>query len=139
MNILSLIFHGVLLLCTVYATFNGGRTGIAGSAIFVATSALTAAATRIYPDWAGASLGLFAIDCLCLLALIVLALVSDRYWPIWASGFQMVAVATHFAMISIPDILPTSFQALLSIWAIPMILVMVMGTQRDRQMLRSEV
>lgn len=139
MDIAPLAFHTALLLCTTYGCINGGRTGVAGSAIFVGASALTAVATRIYPHWAGATLGLFAIECLCLLALILLALTSDRYWPIWASGFQIVAVATHLAMLTIPDILPKSFQALLSIWAVPMLLVMVIGTHRDRQFMRSKV
>ena len=121
------------MLCAVYASVNGGRTGKAGSAIFVLASVLTVAAARMHPSWAGTSLGLFAVDAGCLLALLILALASNRFWPIWALGFQIVAVATHLATLSIPDVVPKSFQALLSFWAIPILWVMVAGTHKDMQ------
>jgi hypothetical protein len=84
-------------------------------------------------NWAGTSLELFAVDAGCLLALLILALMSNRFWPIWALGFQIVAVATHLATLSIPDVVPKSFQALLSFWAIPILWVMVVGTHKDLQ------
>lgn len=133
MDTILLAFYSALLLCAVYASVNGGRTGKAGSAIFVLASVLTVAAARIHPSWAGTSLGLFAVDAGCLLALLILALASNRFWPIWALGFQIVAVATHLATPSIPDVVPKSFQALLSFWAIPILWVMVAGTHKDMQ------
>jgi len=60
-----------------------------------------------------------------------LACNSGRYWPIWATGFQIVAVATHFASLWIPDIVPIAYQALLSFWSIPILGVMVAGTWLD--------
>jgi hypothetical protein len=68
-----------------------------------------------------------------LLALLILALMSNRFWPIWALAFQTVAVATHLATLSIPDVVPKSFQALLSFWTIPILWVMVAGTHKDLQ------
>jgi hypothetical protein len=133
MDTILLAFYSALLLCAVYASVNGGRTGKAGSAIFVLASVLTVAAARMHPSWAGTSLGLFAVDAGCLLALLILALASNRFWPIWALGFQIVAVATHLATLSIPDVVPKSFQALLSFWAIPILWVMVAGTHKDMQ------
>ncbi len=133
MDTILLAFYSALLLCAVYASVNGGRTGKAGSAIFVVASVLTVAAARMHPNWAGTSLGLFAVDAGCLLALLILALASNRFWPIWALGFQIVAVATHLATLSIPDVVPKSFQALLSFWAIPILWVMVAGTHKDMQ------
>lgn len=133
MDTILLAFYSALFLCATYASKNGGRTGKAGSVIFIVASISTVAAVRISPSWAGTSLGLFAVDAGCLLALVILALKSNRFWPIWALGFQIVAVATHLATLSIADVMPKSFQALLSFWAIPILWVMVAGTQKDRQ------
>jgi hypothetical protein len=133
MDTILLAFYSALLLCAAYASVNGGRTGKAGSAIFIVASIMTVAMARMNPNWAAPSLGLFAVDSGCLLALIMLALASNRWWPIWALGFQIVAVATHLATLSIPDVVPKSFQALLSFWAIPILWVMVAGTHKDRQ------
>ena len=133
MDTILLAFYSALLLCAAYASLNGGRTGKAGSAIFIVASIMTVAAARMNPSWAGTSLGLFAVDAGCLLALLILALMSNRFGPIWALGFQTVAVATHLATLSIPDVVPKSFQALLSFWAIPILWVMVAGTHKDLQ------
>jgi hypothetical protein len=133
MDTILLAFYSALLLCAAYASVNGGRTGKIGSAIFILATILSAAAVQMNPNWAGTSLGLFAVDAGCLLALLILALMSNRFWPIWALGFQIVAVATHLATLSIPDVVPKSFQALLSFWAIPILWVMVVGTHKDLQ------
>ena len=133
MDTILLAFYSALLLCAAYASVNGGRTGKAGSAIFILATILSAAAVRMNPSWAGTSLGLFAVDVGCLLALLILALMSNRFWPIWALGFQSVAVATHLATLYVPDVLPKSFQALLSFWTIPILWVMVAGTHKDLQ------
>ena len=94
MDILQSAFIFALVLCTLYAGINGGRTGRAGAAIFIVATILSAVAATMNPSWATTSYGLFAVDGGCLIALIVLALHSNRYWPIWAMGFQTVAVAT---------------------------------------------
>jgi hypothetical protein len=133
MDTILLAFYSALLLCVAYASVNGGRTGKAGSAIFILATLLSEAAVRMNPDWAGTSLGLFAVDAGCLLALLILALMSNRFWPIWALGFQTAAVATHLATLSIPDVLPKSLHALVSFWAIPILWVMVAGTHKDLQ------
>ena len=133
MDTILLAFYSALLLCAAYASVNGGRTGKIGSAIFILATILSAAAVQMNPNWAGTSLGLFAVDAGCLLALLILALMSNRFWPIWALGFQIVAVATHLATLSIPDVVPKSFQALLSFWTIPILWVMVAGTHKDLQ------
>ena len=139
MDILQSAFIFALLLCTLYASINGGRTGRAGAFIFIAATILSAAAATLNPSWATTSYGLFAVDGGCLVALIILAMNSSRFWPIWAMGFQTVAVATHMATLWIPDFVPTSYQALLSFWAIPILWVMVVGTRKDRQYERSKV
>lgn len=133
MDILQATFIMALILCVGYASINGGRTGKAGAIIFVVATVLSAGAASLNPTWASTSYGLFAVDTGCLLALVVLAMNSNRFWPIWALGFQTVAVATHMATMWIPDIVPVSYQALLSFWAIPILWVMVAGTRKDRR------
>jgi hypothetical protein len=110
MDILQSAFIFALLLCALYAGINGGRTGRAGAAIFIVATLLSAAAATMNPSWATTSYGLFAVDGGCLIALIVLAMTSNRYWPIWAMGFQTVAVATHMATLWIPGFVPKSIR-----------------------------
>jgi hypothetical protein len=138
MDLLQTTFVGALLLSAGYASFFGGKTGRAGSFIFVMATIFTALGTLLNPTWASTSYAVFAVDSGCLLALAVLAVNSNRFWPIWALGFQMVAVATHLATICIPDFVPKVYQALLSFWSIPILWVMVAGTRKDGKYERHE-
>ena len=120
-----------LFLCVGYASIIGGRTGRIGSAIFLSATGLTALATLYDPAWDGTFYAVFVVDGACLLALAMLAVHSTRFWPIWAVGFQTVALATHLATIWVPDLLPKAYQALLAFWSIPILWVMVAGTRKD--------
>jgi hypothetical protein len=133
MDILQSAFIFALMICVAYASTVGGRTGKAGSLIFTAATIFCTLAATLNPTWARTSYVLFAVDGGCLLALIALALSSNRFWPIWAMGFQTAAVATHIATIWIPDIIPKAYQALLCFWSIPVLWAMVAGTRKDRK------
>lgn len=133
MDFLQAGFIIALLMCVAYASMFGGRTGLAGSTIFISATAFTALATLLNPTWGTTSYAVFAVDSGCLLLLAALAVNSNRFWPIWAVGFQLVAVATHVATIWIPDIVPKAYQAILSFWSIPILWVMVAGTRKDRR------
>lgn len=131
MHLIEYVFFTVLILCSVYAWVLGGKTGRAGAAIFLISSLCSFLAVRAHPGWVTTDFGLLCVDLGCFIALYMLSLRSSRYWPIWALGFQMVAIITHIATIIAPDIVPTAYQAIASFWSIPILGVMVMGTRLD--------
>lgn len=133
MTSIPVIFNLVLLLCAAYASTAGGKTGISGSIIFIAATLLTIAANRVNPGWGDTAYGILAVDVACMVALAIVALKTDRFWPIWALGFQIAAVGTHMATISMPEIVPRAYQALATFWSIPILWVMVAGTRQDRR------
>jgi hypothetical protein len=133
MDVKEVAFIFALLMCVLYGSIMGGRTGRVGSAIFVAATALTAAGAMLDPTWASTSYAVFTVDAGCLGLLVVLAIYSNRFWPIWAVGFQTVAVATHIATLLIPEIVPKAYYAMLSFWSIPILWVMAVGTHKDRK------
>jgi hypothetical protein len=44
------------------------------------------------------------IDSLLLIALLAIALKSDRWWPMWACGFHALSVVLHIAVMADPKI-----------------------------------
>ncbi len=130
---IPVIFNLVLLLCAIYASVAGGKTGISGSIIFISATLLTIVANKMDPGWGDTAYGIFAVDVTCMTALAIVALKSNRFWPIWALGFQIGAVGTHIATILMPEIVPRAYQALATFWSIPILWVMVMGTRQDRR------
>lgn len=133
MDFITLAFNLALLFGAGYANIYGGRTGKAGAAILIATTIFWCITARMDAGWVGISFWLLAMDSGCLLVLVILALTSDRYWPIWAMGLQTAAVATHLAALFAPDTMSAIYQALLSVWTLIILWVMVNGTRRDWQ------
>ncbi len=132
MEKLYLLYNLLLIGSTVFAAIFGGKTGKIGAVIFWVATFMSAWATTLNPEWRGTSYAMMAVDSLCLLALLLLAFASNRYWPIWATGLQLIAVITHVATIIDPKIVPGIYDSLSGFWSIPILLVMVSGTMLDR-------
>ena len=71
---------------------------------------------------------IFAIDIIALLALLYLTVKSDRFWPMWASAFQLLAVAIHTVVMIAPDVTPWAFATGAVFWAYPMLLALALGS-----------
>jgi hypothetical protein len=78
--------------------------------------------------WKSPEYALFAVDVLTLVLLVAVALLSDRYWPIWCSGFQLVAVVTHVAIIADRSVVPMAYSLAQPFWTYPMLISLVWGT-----------
>lgn len=95
-NIVRALFWAttVLLVCGI-ALWRGQRYERLGAAVILIGWLLTLAAIPFH--FARTEWGILTIDALALLALVWIALRSERYWPIFAAGFQLLAVMTHVA------------------------------------------
>ena len=62
------------------------------------------------------------------------AVKSVYYWPLWFSGFHMIAVATGLARIAFPSSLTTLYTNTAGFWAIPALSAAVAGVYFDRRM-----
>ena len=130
MELFQILYMAVLVLTTGYAGLFGGRAGITGAAILWAGSLLTVAVSDT--TWASTDYGVMLVDASCLGALVVLAFTSDRCWPIWATGFQIVAVLAHITTLVAPGFWPRAYYWLVGAWALPILLAMAFGTYLDR-------
>jgi hypothetical protein len=66
-----------------------------------------------------AELRVLAVDALLAVALIALALRSDRFWPIWAASFHLLAVYTHLSILLAERIAPLPYGIIAGTWAFP--------------------
>ncbi len=72
--------------------------------------------------------GVLMIDCILLLALLVLALRSDRFWPMWATGFQLVGTMVHVASMTEHGDFAWAYAVGLVFWSFPVIFALMAGT-----------
>jgi len=123
------IYYIFLVTCCGYAIFRGSRPEYLGAAIMIVGSLSTLAIGRMVANsWTNVERGIFAVDIVALIALIYLALTSERFWPLWATAFHLLAVTIHTAMIVAPQITPWAFATGAVFWAYPMLLALAIGS-----------
>ena len=62
-----------------------------------------------------------------------IALVSSRFWPLWAAGFQLTVSMSHLMKAVDLDLLPKAYAAAAVFWSYPILLVIVVGTWRTNR------
>lgn len=87
----------VLLLTAAAAAWRGGWPERLGAAAMVLAWAATAVVYNSI-QLRGFQAGPMLVDLVLLLALLYVALRSDRWWPMWACAFQALNVVLHFAL-----------------------------------------
>jgi len=130
----QLVYLVALTVTCSYAGWRGGWPERCGAAIMFVGSVLTViAATSFYPGWHTPEAGIFIVDLLVLAAFANLALYSDRYWPLWATSFHLIAVLIHLATLAQKAIGPAAYSHAQEFWAYPMLLAIAVGTYKHRR------
>ncbi len=88
-------------------------------------------------SWRAPEIGILAIDCLLLAALLAIALRSNRFWPLWASAFHSIAVVTHLAQMTVPRIVPIVYATVAEMWSYPVLISLAIGAVANRRRLRA--
>lgn len=126
MNPAFVFFLISMLGVCAYAVLKGGRDERIG-AIALAAAAI-GSPLAVSHQWGGPELGVIVVDLGLLAALMVLALKSRAFWPMWAAGFQACAVAVHLVAARSPNMLPAVYAETLAVWAYPVLAALAAGT-----------
>lgn len=126
MNPAFIFFLISMLGVCAYAVMRGGRDERIG-ALALATAAVGSPLVMSH-DWGGPEVGVILVDLALLSALMVLALRSRAFWPMWAAGFQGCAVAVHLVAARSPTMLPAVYAETLAVWAYPVLAALAVGT-----------
>lgn len=126
-------YYIFLVACCGYTIYRGSRSEYFGAAIMIIGSVSTLVVSRLFgTSWTSVEVGIFAVDIVAFFALIYLAFKSDRFWPIWATAFQLLAVTIHPTMMVMPRITPWAFGTGAVFWAYPMLLALALGSFEHR-------
>lgn len=132
------LFYLVLLVACGYAGARGGAPERAAAAILVLGTVATwcvGIAARGYAagQFHQQELGIFVVDAVMFLALLGLALVADRFWPLWLSALQAFGVVAHVAKALAPEILAGVYLTAHAFSAYPGLILLVLATRRHRR------
>ena len=68
------------------------------------------------------------VDISVFFGLLVLAMRSDRFWPMWAAAFQLVATMVHIGSISQTGDFSWAYYFALTFWSFPVFIALMAGT-----------
>ncbi|HEX7783143.1 MAG TPA: hypothetical protein VF509_10085 [Sphingobium sp.] len=131
--IVPIAFSIAVIASCAYVMLFGGRTGRWGGAILLATWPISWAVAPLNHAYGRGLPDLFFVDLIILIGLVTIALASTRRWPIWVAAFQLNTVAAHLAILLSPAVLLQAYYAMITVWGVPMLAAMVIGTRMDRK------
>lgn len=111
----------------------GGKTERGFAGFLLACTVLTFVASRTFGISAAFKYVLL-IDAAILVVALWLTARANSYWPIWFSGFHLIAVATGLAYLLFPPRIPGLYGDAAGFWALPALLAMVLGILADHRM-----
>ena len=126
-----LIFIPLLAAVCIYAWFRGGSDErIVAATCLAGTLATLLAISPLHQRYSGVEEGLMLVDLAVLAGFIVVALRSDRFWPLWVAGLQLTTSIGHLLKGIDQELLPRAYGAALQFWSYPILLILVVGTYR---------
>ena len=105
-----------LVLVCAYALWRGQSVERWGAVLTFADWTLTPLVQDL-SHLHGAQLEIFAVDAAYVLGLSVLALRSDRFWPLWAAAFMILEVIMHVAMLVDHQVRARAYFIGMEIWS----------------------
>lgn len=134
------LFWAIVILICVYAWMRG-RTEerIAATTCLLATIATHFVISPLHERYTEVESGLLIIDLAVLAAFVAIALVSSRFWPLWAAGLQLTVSMSHLLKGIDLALMPKAYAAAAVFWSYPILLVIVVGTWRTKHKMADRV
>lgn len=126
----ALVLYAVLLVSTcTYAIWRGGKLERAGAICMIAAVVASQVVVAFGQGWRGPDYGLLGADALFFVALVVIAHMSKRFWPLWAAASQLVGTLTHFVVMFDASAVGKAYATVQPFWAFPILAAIAIGTR----------
>ncbi len=84
-------------------------------------------------DWKAPQWADLGLDTVYLIVMLWVALKSDRRWPLWTAGFQIIDVAIYFAFLVDGRVGAWATYTAIAIWSYLILIVIAVGTLTRRR------
>ena len=133
------LYWSLLALTCVYAFIRGGRDERVAAIVSLLASVITAFVLSPWGQrYSQIEAGELFVDLSVLAAFILVALRSDRFWPLWVAGLQLTSSLAHLMKGIHIDLLPQAYAAATKFWSYPILVIILVGTWRSHQRTRRE-
>ncbi|WP_373476209.1 hypothetical protein [Sphingorhabdus sp.] len=117
-----------MLVATVFAAHWRGKSVEKAGAWIALSGSLFTSTVAWGGIWEAFAVPVFIIDLLVLAGFWSLALFSSRFWPYWATGWQLVGLLVHIQRLMFDDILEKPYGLLSMYIAYPILLVILLSS-----------
>jgi hypothetical protein len=129
-----IIFWMVLFASCGYALWRGRRYERIAAIVFIAATVVSILMrSPIEGRYHGVEASDLVIDTAVLVAVLAIALLSDRFWPLWAAGLQLVGSMSHLLKAIQADLLPHVYGAAERFWSYPILIILFIGAWRQHR------
>lgn len=131
------LYLTLLLIVSVWTLWRGGAPErIAMLAVLLAVAATIAlASSRVFAQH---EIGIFVVDLILTLIICTLAMLAERFWPLWLSAILIFAVMLQLAIWYAPHSFRNVYLILHAMSAYPTLILILAGTLRHRHRLRRD-
>jgi len=128
------IFWIVLLASCGYALWRGRRDERIAAVVFIAATFVSIIMrSPLHGRYEGVEISDVIIDTGVLASVVAIALVSDRFWPLWAAGLQLVDSMSHLMKAVHANLLPNVYGAAERFWSYPILVILFIGAWRQHR------
>jgi len=129
-----IVFWLLLLVSCGYALWSSRKYERMAALVLIAATLLSFfGESPLKHRYVGIEITDLVVDNGVLLALVAIALVSDRFWPLWAAGLQLVDSMSHLMKAIDVDLLPKVYGAAERFWSFPILFIPLVGAWRQNR------
>lgn len=137
--LLVILFWLLLAVSCGYALWRGRKYERIAAIVFISATVLSILAhSPLHVRYVGIETGDVIVDTAVLVAVIAIALVSDRFWPLWVAGLQTVDSLSHVMKAIDTNLVPHVYAAAERFWSYPILMILLIGAWRQHQRSRGE-
>ena len=129
-----ILFWAILLISCGYALWRGRRYERIAAIVFLSASTVSVAGHLLFEvRYESIDVGEVVVDSAVLIAVMIIALVSDRFWPLWIAGLQLVDSMAHFMKVIDVHLPPWGYAIAERFWSYPILIVLFIGAWRQHR------
>ncbi len=119
----------------VLSAVGGGRRDARHVAIICLIGAVvtTAVLSPLAERFSGVETPVMVVDLAVFAGFLLIALRSERFWPLWIAGLQLTTILGHLLKMIETDLFPRAYGAALNFWAYPIVIILAVGTWRSHR------
>lgn len=131
---IPLLYWSILTLTCGYALIRGRVDERVAASMCIAASIISVLVlSPMSVRYTSLEEGEMAVDLMVFAVFLMVALRSDRFWPLWITGLQLTTILAHLLKAIDFKLLPAAYGAAERFWSYPILIVIAVGAWRQHR------